>query len=79
MVVSLVWVENIGSLSSGFKYLVGKHFTVEALITLRVLSRPNNRYSDGQYNQGLIFDDKTMWLMSTGTPIGGHVAVGYQF
>ena len=66
-----------GEFGMGRKYLIGKHFTVEALITLRVLSRPNNRYSDGQYNY--FIDDQTMWLMSVGTPLGGHIAVGYQF
>lgn len=54
-------------LNGGYKFLYGKHFTVEPLVGLRLLSAPSN------------LGDETDWYLTTGFPIDFQLKLGYQF
>ena len=66
-------LENIRSpiygfgLNGGYKFLYGKHFTVEPLVGLRLLTAPSN------------LGDEFDWYLITGFPIDFQVKFGYQF
>ncbi|MEE4178785.1 MAG: DUF3575 domain-containing protein [Bacteroides sp.] len=54
-------------LNAGYKFLFGKHFTVEPLLGLRLLSAPSN------------LGDETDWYLSTGFPLDFQLKFGFQF
>lgn len=54
-------------LNGGYKFLFGKHFTVEPLAGLRLLTAPSN------------LGDEVDWYLTTGFPIDFQLKFGYQF
>ena len=54
-------------LNGGYKFLFGKHFTVEPLMGIRLLSAPSN------------LSDVTDWYLSIGFPIDFELKFGFQF
>ncbi len=58
-------------LNGGYKYLIGKHFTIEPLVGLRLLTSPSN------LGKGL--GSELDWYLVTGIPIDFQLKFGYQF
>lgn len=54
-------------LNGGYKFLFGKHFTVEPLVGLRLLPAPSN------------LGDEVDWYLTTGFPIDFQLKFGFQF
>ena len=55
-------------LNGGYKFLFGKHFTVEPLFGLRLLSAPSN-----------LGNELEDWFLITGFPIDFQLKFGFQF
>ncbi len=66
-------------LNCGYKFLLGKHFTIEPLAGVRFLSPPVYRYKTGDYR----FDDNIVeisaWYFFTGFPFDFQLKFGFQF
>ena len=59
-------------ISCGNKFLLGKHFTIEYITGVRLLSAPPVTYDYFNY-------DKLAWYLSTGLPIDLQLKFGFQF
>ena len=64
----------------GYKFLLGKHFTIEPLSGLRILSGPVYRYKTGydeDYYSGI--GESIGWYITTGFPLDFQLKFGFQF
>jgi hypothetical protein len=59
-------------ISCGNKFLLGKHFTIEYMTGVRLLSAPPVTYDYFNY-------DKLGWYLTTGLPIDLQLKFGFQF
>ena len=68
-------------ISCGYKFLLGKHFTIEPLTGLRILSPPVYRFKDGidvDYFANAI-GEGVSWYLTAGFPLTFKLKFGFQF
>jgi hypothetical protein len=64
----------------GYKFLLGKHFTIEPLGGVRYLSPPMYRFNTGyDYDDYTGLGESIAWYITTGLPIDFQLKFGYQF
>lgn len=63
----------------GYKFLLGKHFTIEPLMGFRFLSPPVYRYTPDWYANGEAVGESIGWYITTGLPFDLQVKYGFQF
>lgn len=64
----------------GYKFLLGKHFTIEPLTGLRFLSPPLYSYKNKGRRSGFKHVMEAMgWYLTTGLPLDFQLKFGYQF
>lgn len=74
------WSTFGAGIACGYKFLLGKHFTMEPLGGIRFLSPPMYRFNTGyDYDDYAGFGESIGWYLTTGFPIDFQLKFGYQF
>ncbi|HTO16120.1 MAG TPA: hypothetical protein VLZ83_10125 [Edaphocola sp.] len=64
----------------GYKFLIGKQFTIEPLTGLRLLSPPIYRFKSGYYEDDYAgIGEAIGWYFTTGFPLDFQLKFGFQF
>ena len=67
-------------INCGYKFLLGKHFTIEPLTGLRILSPPVYRYKTGDDEDYYAnIGEGIGWYLFTGFPLDFQLKFGFQF